>query len=301
MRKARCNMTEQLDVVIITGMSGAGKSIAMRSFEDMGYYCIDNLPPNLLLQFLQLIKGSDSINRVALVMDLRTRQFFDDLKNQVEKTREIYPATKLVFLDASDEELVARYKETRRHHPLAEGGQTLKAIQEERKTLSSIRAFSQYVIDTSDLSNKELSKLIVEKFADASYESFYVEVVSFGFKHGPILDADFLIDVRFLPNPHYIDDLRPKSGLDHEVYDYVMEQAETEEFYRRLSSFIDYLLPNYKDEGKSSVTIAIGCTGGKHRSVSLTERIGHHIKDQGYTVNITHRDCNHWGPVATQP
>lgn len=286
-------MSDTLELVIITGMSGAGKTVAVQSFEDLGYYCIDNMPPNLLPTFWELMKESGKITRIALVIDLRTREFFGELQNVIgamDNTQ--YITTKIIFLEANDNALVSRYKETRRSHPLAEGGRLIEGIQKEREILADIRGRSQMIVDTSDLSPRELRAKITAEFAPSSYEPFHVEIVSFGFKYGAPIDADVMMDVRFLPNPHYIEELRPHTGLDKDVYEYVMKQPETEQFYVRFMSLIKFCLPGYKREGKSSVTIAIGCTGGKHRSVALAKRIGQELENDHYTVNISHRDMN---------
>lgn len=286
-------MNDHLELVIITGMSGAGKTVAIQSFEDLGYYCVDNLPPSLLSTFWDLMKESGKITKIAIVIDLRTREFFDELQeaiNQLDQTRFI--KTKLIFLDAKDEVLVSRYKETRRNHPLARTGRILEGIKAERERLWDIRSRAQVVIDTSDLSPRELRQEIMEHFAKDGQELFTVEVLSFGFKYGSPIDADIVMDVRFLPNPHYIDELRPQTGLDKPVYDYVMKQAETDVFYHKFIDLLEYCLPGYRKEGKTILTVAIGCTGGKHRSVALVERIAKRLIDDNYQVNITHRDIN---------
>lgn len=284
-------MSDTLELVIITGMSGAGKTVAVQSFEDLGYYCIDNMPPNLLPTFWELMKESGKITRIALVIDLRTREFFGELQNVISAMDNTqYITTKIIFLEADDTSLVSRYKETRRSHPLADGGRLIEGIKREREILADIRGRSQLIIDTSDLSPRELRGKITEEFAASSYEPFHVEIVSFGFKYGAPIDADVMMDVRFLPNPHYIDELRPNTGLNKDVYEYVMKQPETEQFYVRFMNLIKFCLPGYKREGKSSVTIAIGCTGGKHRSVALSKRIGQELENDHYVVNVSHRD-----------
>ncbi|MGX7092091.1 RNase adapter RapZ [Hutsoniella sourekii] len=285
-------MTDTLELVIITGMSGAGKTVAVQSFEDLGYYCIDNMPPNLLPNFWELMKENGKITKIALVIDLRTREFFSELNNviqQMDNTQFI--TTRILFLDASDQALVSRYKETRRGHPLAHEDRPFEGIQKERRLLEDIRTRAQMVIDTSDLTPRQLREEIISTFATADYTGFVVNVVSFGFKYGAPMDADVMMDVRFLPNPHYIDELRPQTGMDQPVYDYVMKQPETQTFYYKFMDLIEFCLPGYKREGKSSVTIAIGCTGGRHRSVSLARRIAQHLENDDYVVNLTHRDA----------
>ncbi|AXY26558.1 RNase adapter RapZ [Suicoccus acidiformans] len=285
-------MVDTLELVIITGMSGAGKTVAVQSFEDLGYYCIDNMPPNLLPTFWELMKESGKITKIALVMDLRTREFFNELDTVIQKMDNTqFITTRIIFLEANDQALVSRYKETRRTHPLAQSGRVLEGIEKERQLLADIRSRAQMIIDTSDLTPRQLRAKLIDDFSTSNYEPFHVEVVSFGFKYGSPIDADVLMDVRFLPNPHYVDTLRPLTGMDKPVYDYVMKQPETETFYVKFMDLIEFCLPGYKREGKSSVTIAIGCTGGQHRSVALADRIARQLKNDHYAVNVTHRDA----------
>lgn len=280
-----------LQTVIITGMSGAGKTVAMQCFEDMGYYCIDNLPPSLIPTFIELFDQSHSSSRVALVVDLRSSDFFDDFSEIVEENlKDLDTIPKILFLDASNRTLVARYKESRRSHPLSTQGRIMDGILKERELLEGIKGRSDIIIDTTNLNSRGLRKRIIDEFNVEKEETFHIDLLSFGFKHGTPLDADLLIDVRFLPNPHYIDELRPQTGLDDEVYEYVMSQPDAELFYEKYTDLLDFLLPRYKLEGKASVTIAIGCTGGKHRSVALTERIAQKYEAAGYIVNRIHRD-----------
>lgn len=284
-------MADTLELVIITGMSGAGKTVAVQSFEDLGYFCIDNMPPTLLPTFWELVKESGKISRIALVIDLRSRDFFkevDSLIATLDNTQLV--TTRIIFLDSSDSVLVSRYKETRRNHPLALDGRVSEGIAKERELLMDLRTRAQIIIDTSDISPRQLRERLIKDFATKDYQTFHVEVMSFGFKYGVPIDADIIWDVRFLPNPHYIPELRPQTGMDAPVYDYVMKQPETQAFYSKLIDVIEFCLPGYKKEGKSSVTIAIGCTGGKHRSVAIAERIANHLKTDNYAVNISHRD-----------
>ncbi|WP_206911941.1 nucleotide-binding protein [Enterococcus sp. DIV0840] len=283
-------MADNLQLVIITGMSGAGKTVAIQSFEDMGYFCIDNMPPSLIPKFWELIKESGKVTKIALVIDLRSRNFFREIQDmlvELENTNLI--DTTIMFLDATDEELVSRYKETRRAHPLAMDGLITEGIRKERAILEEIRGDAQVVIDTTDLSPRQLRERINEEFKSRDTHEFRVELVSFGFKYGLPIDADIVMDVRFLPNPHYIPELRPLTGQDPSVYDYVMSFPETESFYTQFIDLLKNVMPGYEKEGKSSITIAIGCTGGQHRSVALTERVGKEL-EQDYHVNITHRD-----------
>ena len=287
-------MAKKLELVIITGMSGAGKTVAIQSFEDMGYYCIDNMPPSLVPTFIQLTQNAQKFDKLALVMDLRSQTFFDEIYESLayvdDKTAF---ETKILFLDATDEELVSRYKESRRSHPLAKNGLTIDGIERERKFLERIKLRSSSIINTTDKTPRELRQKLMETFGDRDKEPFRVELVSFGFKNGMPIDADMVMDVRFLPNPYYDKNLRPLRGTDEAVYDFVMGQTETEEFYIRFMDLVEYTLPGYRREGKSSLTIAIGCTGGHHRSVALTERASKQIEALGYNVNITHRDINY--------
>lgn len=284
-------MAETIQLVVVTGMSGAGKTVAMQSFEDLGYFCVDNMPPALLGKFWELVKESGKISKVALVIDLRSRAFYDEIFGMLQELDDgndnLRP--KILFLDASDEELVARYKETRRAHPLAMDGRVLDGIQRERELLSEIKSKAQLVIDTSKISPRQLREELFLNFESDQSTAFHVNVMSFGFKYGIPIDADIVMDVRFLPNPYYVKDLREKTGNDQAVYDYVMNSEMTEEFYQQFIKMLRFVMPGYQKEGKSSVTIAIGCTGGQHRSVALANRIGKALQEK-YPVNITHRD-----------
>ena len=281
---------EHLQLVIITGMSGAGKTVAVQCFEDLGYFCIDNMPPSLIPKFWELIKETGKVSQIALVIDMRSRSFFREIQDmlvEIENTDII--DTKLLFLDASDEELVSRYKETRRTHPLAMDGLVTEGIRKERAIMEEIKGDAQLIIDTTNLSPRQLREKIYQNFKTHDSHTFRIEMVSFGFKYGLPIDADIVMDVRFLPNPHYIEELRPLTGLDQPVYDYVMSFEETEQFYQHFMALLENIMPGYKKEGKNNVTIAIGCTGGQHRSVALTQRVGLALK-KNYRVNITHRD-----------
>lgn len=284
-------MADQLSLVIITGMSGAGKTVAIQSFEDMGYFCVDNMPPSLIPKFWELIRESGKVTKIALVVDLRSRSFFDEIQNmlaEIENTQLI--DTKILFLDASDVELVSRYKETRRVHPMAMDGLVTEGIRKERAILEDLKVKASLVIDTTTLTPRQLREKINQEFRHNNESGFRVEMVSFGFKYGLPIDADIVMDVRFLPNPHYIPELRPLTGCDKPVYDYVMSFEQTEKFHQSFSQLLLQIMPGYIKEGKSSLTIAIGCTGGQHRSVALTNRVGECLEENGYTVNTTHRD-----------
>ena len=283
-------MADNLQLVIITGMSGAGNTVAIQSFEDMGYFCIDNMPPNLIPKFWELIKESGKVTKMALVVDLRSRSFFEEIQNMlVEIENTDFIDTSILFLDASDEELVARYKETRRTHPMAMNGLVTEGIRKERAILNDLKMQASVIIDTTTLTPRQLREKINQTFKTKGDQGFRIEFVSFGFKYGLPIDSDIVMDVRFLPNPHYIPELRPLTGKDQPVYDYVMSFDETELFYNKFLDLLQTVLPGYIKEGKSSLTIAIGCTGGQHRSVALTERLSGALKEN-YKVNVTHRD-----------
>ncbi|OXB92918.1 RNase adapter RapZ [Parageobacillus galactosidasius] len=280
-----------IQMVIITGMSGAGKTVAMHSFEDLGFFCVDNLPPTLLPKFLELMKESgNKMNKVALVMDLRSRDFFDSLFTALDElTEQSWVTPQILFLDAKDSTLVARYKETRRTHPLASNGLPLEGIRLERKLLEELKGRAQIIYDTSDLKPRELREKILQQFSSHTQQTFTVNVMSFGFKYGIPIDADLVFDVRFLPNPHYIDHMRPKTGLDEEVSSYVLKWSETQKFLEKLIDLLAFMLPHYKREGKSQLVIAIGCTGGQHRSVAIAEYIARYFS-KDYKTHVSHRD-----------
>ena len=285
-------MAEQLDLVIITGMSGAGKTVAMQSFEDLGYFCVDNMPPALLPKFWQLIRDTGSITKIALVIDLRSQAFYDQINEMLaglENTA--FVTSRILFLDATDDALVSRYKETRRAHPLAPEGRLMDGIQKERALLQELRNRAQVVINTTDLSPRQLREKLFHTFKSSDHPTFHVEVMSFGFKYGVPIDADIVMDVRFLPNPYYVAEYKPLTGLDQAVYDYVMDNPQASSFYDKFYGLLAEIMPQYQQEGKASVTVAIGCTGGQHRSVAFAERHGKALA-QDFPVDITHRDIN---------
>ncbi len=282
---------DNMQIVIITGMSGAGKTVAIQSFEDLGFFCVDNLPPSLLPKFLELMKETkNKMNKVALVMDLRGREFFDQLIHVFDELEDLsWIRPHLVFLDADDATLVRRYKETRRSHPLAKSGLPLDGIKQERKLLEELKARAHTIINTSDLKPRELREKIAMIFSNSKQPFFTVNIISFGFKHGIPIDADLVFDVRFLPNPFYIEDLRPKTGLDRDVYDYVMQWTDTRKFIDKLTELLKFMLPLYKREGKSQLVIGIGCTGGQHRSVAIAEYLGA-LLEKDYKIQVSHRE-----------
>ncbi|MCD9025190.1 RNase adapter RapZ [Cohnella silvisoli] len=288
-------MTAQPTLVIITGMSGAGKTIAVQSLEDLGFFCVDNLPPVLIPKFAELIEQSQGrIAKVALVIDLRGREFFTALSESLSYIREHYTIHyEILFLDSTDSILVQRYKESRRRHPLAPDGMPLDGIHLERKLLEDLKGWATQVIDTSSLKPAALKEQIIGRFSNLDRNNISINVTSFGFKYGVPIDADLIFDVRFLPNPHYIEQLRPKTGLEPEVYDYVMKWPETQTFLTKLLDMLQYLIPLYHKEGKSQVVIGIGCTGGKHRSVALAEYLGRRLgSSDTERVRVSHRDSD---------
>lgn len=282
-------------LVIITGMSGAGKTIAVQSLEDLGFFCVDNLPPVLIPKFAELIDQSKGrIGKVALVIDLRGREFFTALSESLRTIQDNYTITyEILFLDATDATLVQRYKESRRRHPLAPEGLPLDGIHLERKLLEELKGMATQVIDTSSLKPAELKERIVSRFTSIGKGSISVNVISFGFKYGVPIDADLIFDVRFLPNPHYVEQLRPHTGMEPDVYDYVMKWNETKEFLAKLLDLLQFLMPQYAKEGKSQVVVGIGCTGGKHRSVAIAEYLGKALgNSETETVRVSHRDAD---------
>lgn len=279
--------------VIVTGMSGGGKSTALRMLEDAGFYCVDNLPVPLIEKFVELIAmpGSE-VTKVALGLDVRVDQPFEDAQRVLEKLRENGYSFEILFMEASDKVLLKRYKETRRMHPLTPDGRVEDGIAKERKILEDILRKSDYVLDTSKLLTRELKEEIERIFVqNKEYNSLMVTILSFGFKHGIPADADLVFDVRFLPNPFYIEELKYKTGNDKEVQDYVMSFEEAETFIGKLTDMLAFLIPNYVKEGKYQLVVAVGCTGGKHRSVTLANKLYDRLKDKGsYGLKIAHRD-----------
>ncbi len=286
--------TQDSELVIITGMSGAGKTVAIQSFEDLGFFCIDNLPPALLTTFLKLMKESGKdMNRIAAVMDMRGGDLFDSLIGALDDmAKENVITPKILFLEANNETLVRRYKETRRSHPLAPAGLPLEGIAKERLLLSELKGRAQFIYNTSKLMPKDLREKIQGEFSSEDSSTFTVNVMSFGFKHGLPIDADLVFDVRFLQNPYYIEELRSKSGLEPDVSSYVLKWPETQTLIEKLADLFLYMIPQYKREGKRQLVIAFGCTGGQHRSVTLAEYFANLFQEDFQTV-ITHRDIKH--------
>ncbi len=283
-----------MKLVVVTGMSGAGKQSAMKLLEDAGFYCVDNLPAPLISKFVELVTLPNSeLSKVALGLDVRSDKSFEEINQTLENMRNGGLQYNIVFMDASDEILIKRYKETRRVHPI-EGNSTEESIQKERQILADIRKQADYIFDTSSLLIRELKEELDRIFVkNEAYNSLMVQIMSFGFKHGIPLEADLVYDVRFLPNPFYIDELKKKTGNDKEVRDYVMSFSEAGEFLDKLEDMIQFLIPNYIKEGKYRLVICIGCTGGKHRSVTLANALYERMKDKGdYGLTLMHRDAD---------
>lgn len=279
--------------VVVTGMSGGGKRTALKMLEDVGFYCVDNLPIPLLEKFVDLIAMPNSeINKVALGLDVRSDQLFEEARKALENLRKSGYLFEILFMDASNRVLLKRYKETRRMHPLSMGGRVEDGINKEREILRNIQEESDYVIDTSNLLTRELKEEIDRIFVmNEEYNSLMVTILSFGFKNGIPADADLVFDVRFLPNPYYIDEMKHQTGNDKAVQDYVLGFPEAGEFLAKLEDMVRFLIPNYVKEGKYQLVIGIGCTGGKHRSVTLANELYRRMKNQGnYGLKIYHRD-----------
>ena len=281
--------------VVVTGMSGGGKSTTLKMLEDMGFYCVDNLPISLVEKFVELISLPNSeISKVALGLDVRSDQSFENTTKILEQLKSKGYSFDILFIEADENVLIKRYKETRRIHPLAMEGRVEDGVRRERKVLESVRKSADYVVDTTHLLTRELKEELERIFLEnGEYNNLMVTIMSFGFKHGIPVDADLVFDVRFLPNPFYIDQLKEKTGNDSEVQQYVMGFGEAETFMVKLEDMISFLIPNYVKEGKYSLVVAIGCTGGRHRSVTLANELYRRIKANGsYGVKLFHRDVS---------
>ncbi len=282
-------------LVIITGMSGAGKTLVMRAMEDLGYFCVDNLPPMLIPKFTELCaQSSGKVSKIALVVDIRGGEFFDTAIQALEEIEAGGYLYEIVFLEASDEKLISRYKETRRRHPLSPQGRLSEGIAAERNRLEQLRGRAMQIIDTTDLTTQQLKEKIAMLYgAERDYERMAITVLSFGFKFGMPRDADMVFDVRFLPNPFYVASLKRKSGKTAEVGEYISKWPVTVQFLEKLEGMVEFLVPHYVKEGKGQLVIAIGCTGGMHRSVFVAQKIYDLLVEQGYNVNIEHRDLEY--------
>lgn len=284
-----------MQLVIITGMSGSGKSTVMKVLEDIGYYCIDNLPPLLIPKFVEICQQTGgSLNKVALAVDSRTGDMFADFYTTLkELRRELHESLCVIFTAASDDVLLQRYKETRRRHPLAERCTSLPdAIRSEREQLQPLQALADYFFETSHLSSAQLGEEIREIFLENKTDSMLVKVMSFGYKYGVSTEADLVFDVRCMPNPFYIPELKHRTGCESSVREYVMSFPQSQEMLGKLTDLLEFLMPLYIAEGKSQLVVAFGCTGGKHRSVTFAELIGNYFREKGYRVHKLHRDIS---------
>ena len=287
-----------MEILIISGLSGAGKSKAASFLEDMGFYIVDNMPAAMILKFAEFCAGGNGrYDRVALVYDVRTANSFTELFDVLDKLRAMEGACRMLFLEAEPEVIIKRYKETRRRHPLADQTDCLEeAVRRERELMQPVRERADYIIDTSRTSTAQLRGELLRLFGDPEEKGgMTVSVTSFGFKYGLPLDADLVFDVRFMPNPFYIEELRPRTGLDQAVNDYVFSFQQTQDYLKRLKDLLAFSLPLYAEEGKTSLVIAVGCTGGHHRSVAVTHTLAEFIGSQGYQVSENHRDMNRGG------
>ena len=282
-----------VDVTVITGLSGAGRSEAAKALEDLGWFVVDNLPPALISTMLRLaLRSSEPITQIALVLDARSGTFFDESITALQKLRQDVSNFRMVFLEAQDEVLVRRFESSRRKHPLAEDDRVIVGIQRERERLKPFHTSADLIIDTSALSVRDLRVRLGAYFdADTGEEALRTTVISFGYKFGLPLDADIVMDVRFLPNPHWIPELRDLTGLDENVRNYVLDQEATSEYIKKSNDLFETLLSGYNAEGRHYLTVAIGCTGGRHRSVALAEVLGEHIQSLGYSAKVIHRDA----------
>ena len=280
--------------IIVTGLSGAGKTHAIRCLEDIGYFCVDNLPPTLLPKFVDLCYQTEGkIDKIAMVIDIRGGEFFDDLFDSLHQLEEQNYKYEILFLEASDDVIIKRFKESRRNHPLAINKRIIDAVKEERERLAELKSKANNIIDTTNLTPRQLKEEISHIFVEGEkFEGIIISVISFGFKYGIPLESDIVLDVRFLPNPFYIDELKEKSGIDKEVHDYVMKWPEAKEFFGKVIDMIEFLIPYYIKEGKSHLVISIGCTGGRHRSVTVANGIYEALKNNGHRVIIDHRDIS---------
>ncbi|MFP5452936.1 RNase adapter RapZ [Parvimonas sp. G1604] len=283
-----------MEAVIITGMSGAGKTLALNHFEDMGYYCMENLPPKFIVDFVELINNSTKgIENLAIVVDVRAR-FFEDLSETIQNLKKMDCELKVLFLDSSDRTLINRYKELRRPHPVNPKGNLSESIQLEREMLSDIKDKSDIIIDTTRLTASSFRNKLNTLFFNGNKKDLVINIESFGFKNGILVEADLVFDVRFLPNPYYLEDLKDFNGTNEEIKNFVMSFEDSKIFLNKIVDLLEFLIPKYKTEGKTMLTIGVGCTGGKHRSVCLAEELFAELKKRHSNVNIAHRDDRLW-------
>lgn len=287
-------MMSKRKLIIITGLSGSGKTAVSHFLEDLGFYCVDNLPSKLIPKLIELWKrkGEELVERVALVLDIREKGFLKNFPIIYKNLKEKGIPMELIFLEAKEETLLRRFKETRRPHPLSPGKSILEGIKEEKEKLMPIREMADWVLDTSDLSVSQLKEIIVKRYSEKKKKPLSVSIISFGYKYGIPIDSDLVFDVRFLPNPYYVDSLRSVSGRSKKVKNYLLSLPETHDFLKRLYDFLNYLLQNFIKEGKSYLTISVGCTGGKHRSVIIANEIKKYLQKNNYEVKVFHRDVN---------
>jgi UPF0042 nucleotide-binding protein len=284
---------KNLRVVFITGLSGSGKSNAIKCFEDLGFFCVDNLPTALLPKFTELCTQSgNEINRVAIGIDVRERGFFKNFLEVLDELKKENYNIEILFLEASDEALVRRFSETRRPHPLAKSGSVVDGIRLERETLSELRKRADKIIDTTNYNVHQLKEVLNKHYLESEGRRLTISFVSFGYKYGIPYDVDLMLDVRFIQNPNFVKGLKPLKGSDKRVIDYVLKFHETKAFLEKLHEFLKFLIPMYEKEGKSYLTIGIGCTGGRHRSVAVSEILKGYLEKEGYSINIKHRDIN---------
>lgn len=279
--------------VIVTGMSGAGKSTVLRFFEDINFFCVDNLPPILISRFAELCFGQEGFDKVALGIDIRGGKLFNDLFRGLDRLEECGYNSEILFLDASDESLIKRFKETRRNHPFSKNLSIEECIEKEREILKDVKKKSNYIIDTSKTLTRELKQQIANIFVDnKSFDSLMITICSFGFKYGIPSDSDLVFDVRFLPNPYYVSELKEFTGNDKEVFDYVMNHDDSKEFLKKLIDMVEFLIPKYISEGKNQLVISIGCTGGKHRSVTLANALFENLRKSNHSLLLRHNDID---------
>ena len=282
-----------MDIIILSGLSGSGKSTAVKALEDLGFFCVDNLPTVLIPNFLDLCLNSElTLKKIALVVDIRIQETstLENFSDFISGLRNKYDKIKLLFLDSRDEVLIKRYKETRRRHPLSENGNIIESISIERRILESVKAISDFTIDTSEYNVHELREHINNILGDKDKDKISLNISSFGFKHGSPIDADMIIDARFLPNPFFVDELKPLNGNDEVIREYVLSSSESKEFIEKLSDLLIFLIPKYKKEGKPYLSLAIGCTGGKHRSVVISNELAKIFKE--FEPTVKHRDID---------